>query len=200
MLDIIPEAKARWQREPDAIRAGHTRAALGDKIARGLEILDRTLGIEPQGFRSGCLAVCDEMYLALADHGLRWSSNRVVNPMGWRYIAGDYQAGEAWQPDVPPHPYPYKGGLIEVPMVSEYTWLLGPDDLERQYDLLRRDFERAREGSGVFVALSHYYAMTGPYDTGLRVYERVFGHARELGDVRFCTVGQLLAQQPGSTP
>jgi len=194
MLDIIPEAAARWRREPDAIRAPHTRAALGEKIARGLEILDHALGIQPQGFRSGCLATCDEMYQALADNGLTWSSNRVVNPMGWRYINGDYDAGEPWQADVPPHPYPYTAGLIEVPMVSEYTWLLGPEDLERQFDLLQHDFERAREASGVFVTLSHYYAMTGPYATGLRVYERIFDRVRELGNVRFCTIGQLLAQ------
>ena len=195
MLDIIPEAKARWEREPDAVRAPHTRAALGSKIVRGLEILNRALGIEPQSFRYRCQATCDEMYQALADHALRCSSNRVVNPMGCRYINGDYEAGEPCQPDVPPHPNPYKAGLIEVPMVSEYTWLLGPEDLERQVDLLRRDYERARATSGVFVALSHYYAMTGPYATGLRVYERIFEHARELRDVRFCTVGQLLAQE-----
>jgi peptidoglycan/xylan/chitin deacetylase (PgdA/CDA1 family) len=193
MLDIIPEAKARWEREPDVIQAPHTRAALGSKIARGLEILDRALGVQPRGFRSGCLATSDEMYQALADHGLRWSSNRVINPMGWRYINGQYDAGEPWQANVPPHPHPYKG-LIEVPMLSEYTWLLGPADEERQFDLLRRDYERARAASGVFVSLSHYYAMTGPYATGLRVYERAFEHARELGDARFCTVGQLLSR------
>jgi peptidoglycan/xylan/chitin deacetylase (PgdA/CDA1 family) len=193
MLDIIPEAAARWEREPDLIRAPHTRAALGRKIARGLEILEHTLGIRPSGFRSGCLATCDEMYQALADCGLCWSSNRVVNPMGWRYINGDYDASEPWQADVPPYPHPYQG-LVEVPMHSEYTWLLGPDDLERQFALLWNDYERARAISGVFVALSHYYAMTGPYATGLWVYERAFARARELGDVRFCTVGQLLSR------
>jgi hypothetical protein len=137
------------------------------------------------------------MYQALADCGLRWSSNRVVNPMGWRYINGQYDAGEPWQADVPPHPYSYKAGLLEVPMVSEYTWLLGPGDLERQVDLMRRDYDRARQESGVFVSLSHYYAMTGEYATGLRVYEQVLDHAREVGDVRFCTVGQLLEQRWG---
>jgi peptidoglycan/xylan/chitin deacetylase (PgdA/CDA1 family) len=205
MLDIIPEAKARLKREPEAVRAPHTRAALGEKIARGLEILNRALGVRPQGFRSGCLATCDEMYAALADNRLRWSSNRVVNPIGWRYIAGNYDAGEPWQPDVPPRPHPYTAGLIEVPMHSEYTWLLGPDDLERQFDLLWRDYERVRATSGVFVALSHYYAMTGPYATGLRVYERAFARARALGNVRFCTIRQLLAQsseaaRPGDRP
>jgi peptidoglycan/xylan/chitin deacetylase (PgdA/CDA1 family) len=194
MLDIIPEAKDRWQREPSAVQADHTLAILGDKIARGKEILTRVLGYETQGFRSGCLAICDNMYQALADNGLRWSSNLVVNPIGWRYINRDYDAGEPSQADVPPHPFPYKAGLIEVPMVSEYTWLLGEGDLDRHYDLIRRDYDRARETSGIFVTLSHYYAMTGEYATGLKVYERLFAYARELGNVRFCTVSELLAQ------
>jgi peptidoglycan/xylan/chitin deacetylase (PgdA/CDA1 family) len=194
MLDIIPEARERWQREPEAVRAEHTLDILNEKIARGLEILAPILGYEPQGFRSGCLAICDDMYQALADHGFRWSSNLVVNPMGWRYINRDYDAGEPWQAGVPPQPFRYKAGLIEVPMVSEYTWLLQPEDLERHYDLARRDFDRARRDSGVFVALSHYYAMTGEYATGLKVYERLFAYARELGDVRFGTVSELLAR------
>ena len=46
----------------------------------------------------------------------------------------------------------------------------------------------------MFVALSHYYAMTGEYAAGLEVYRRLFAYARELGDVRFCTVSELLAQ------
>jgi peptidoglycan/xylan/chitin deacetylase (PgdA/CDA1 family) len=200
MLDIIPEARERWQREPEAVRAEHTLGIMRQKIAQGKEILTPILGYEPRGFRSGCLAICDDMYQALSEHGFAWSSNLVVNPMGWRYINRDYDAGEPWQADVPPHPFPYKvallpeAGLIEVPMVSEYTWLLQPEDLERHYDLICRDYDRARHDSGVFVALSHYYAMTGEYATGLKVYERLLNYARELGDVRFCTVSGLLAR------
>ena len=194
MLDIIPEAKARWEREPELVRADHALPVLSNKIARGIEILTRVLGCKPEGFRSGCLAICDNMYQALAGQGLRWSSNLVVNPMGWRYINRDYGAGELWRDDIPPRPFRYKAGLIEVPMVSEYTWLLQEGDLDRHYDLAKGDFDRARESSGVFVTLSHYYAMTGEYATGLKVYERLFAYARQRGDVIFCTIGQLLAQ------
>jgi peptidoglycan/xylan/chitin deacetylase (PgdA/CDA1 family) len=192
MLDIIPEARERWQREPEAVRAEHTLDILRTKLTRGVDILTPILGHEPQGFRSGCLAIGDDMYQALAEYGFHWSSNLVVNPMGWRYINREYDAGEPWQVDVPPHPFPYKAGLIEVPMVSEYTWLLHAEDVERQYDLIRRDYDRVRQASGVFVALSHYYAMTGEYAAGLEVYRRLFAHAREQGEVRFCTVSTFL--------
>ncbi len=194
MLDIIPEARERWRRESEAVRAEHTLEILNDKIARGREIFRQAFGVDPAGFRSGCLAIGDDMYRALAGHGFRWSSNLVVNPMGWRYINRDYDAGEPWQPDIPPHPFPYKAGLIEVPILSEYTWYLRPEDEERHYALIRADFDRVRREGGAFLSLSHFYAMTGEWRTGLRVYERLFAHARAQGAVRFCTVGQLLAQ------
>jgi hypothetical protein len=135
--------------------------------------------------------------LLVQHQGLRPTLDRDL----WReeraLAVGIVKARRLVQGDLAPaHPYRYKAGLIEVPRVSEYTWLLEPGDLERQYNLLHRDYERVRETSGVFVALSHYYAMTGPYATGLRVYERAFARARELGDVRFCTAGQLLSR-PG---
>lgn len=197
MLDIIPDAKARWEREPEVIRAEHTVERMRDRIERGKEIFSRALGFEPRGFRGPCLSMCDATYQALAETGFRWSSNLVVNPMGWRYINGDYDAGEPWQPNVPPHPFRYRSGIIEVPMISEYTWYLKEKDLERHYALIKDDFERVRQVSGAFVTLSHYYALTGEWSTGLRVYERLLADARSAG-ARFATVSQLVEAHFGA--
>ena len=70
--------------------------------------------------------------------------------------------------------------------------VLTPEDMDRHYDLIRSDFDRVRAVGGTFLTLSHYYAMTGEWTTGLRVYERLFEYARSLGDVRFVTVSRLL--------
>jgi hypothetical protein len=77
-------------------------------------------------------------------------------------------------------------------MLSEYTWFLKDEDLDRHFNLIKDDFDRVRQVSGAFVALSHYYAMTGEWSAGLRVYERLLAYAREQGGVRFCTISQLL--------
>ncbi|OUC06447.1 hypothetical protein RY27_20990, partial [Litorilinea aerophila] len=82
MLDIMPERKKQWEHDPEPIVAEHQYALLREKLERGLEIFHRALGLEPTGFRSGCLATCANMYTALADLGFQWSSNQVVNPMG----------------------------------------------------------------------------------------------------------------------
>ena len=196
MLDIIPDAKARWETEPEEVQKAHSLELMSDRIARGKAIFQQAFGYEPRGFRGPCLSMCANTYQALADHGFVWSSNRVVNPMGWRYINKDYDAGEPWQADVPPHPYVYTSGIIEIPMLSEYTWYLTPDVEERHFDLIKNDYDRVREVGGAFLTLSHYYAMTGEWATGLEVYRRLFEHARDLGDVRFVTVSEMVDAYP----
>lgn len=190
MLDIIPDAKQRWTTAPDSVAPLHTRATLQQKLAAGQAIFQRTLGFMPSGFRSPCLGMCDTTYATLADMGFVWSSNQVINPMGWRYINRDYNAGEPWTPDLPPHPH-RRAGLLEIPMHSEYTWYLETDDVDRHFDLARADFDRARARGEPFVILSHYYAMTGQWATGLQLYARLFAYARAQGNVRFVTLSEL---------
>jgi peptidoglycan/xylan/chitin deacetylase (PgdA/CDA1 family) len=194
MLDIMPENKAKWEQEPAQFTQHHAHNLLREKLIQGRSILTRTFGYEPEGFRSPCLAVCDNLYQALHELEYGWSSNQVINPMGWRYINRDYDAGEPWQPEVPAHPYSYNGLLTELPMHSEYTWYLEEEDIDRHFALAKSDLDRARAQGEPFVALSHYYAMTGRWAAGLQVYERLFAYARERGDVRFATLRQLAAE------
>ncbi|HMN28668.1 MAG TPA: polysaccharide deacetylase family protein [Caldilineaceae bacterium] len=196
MLDIIPDAKTRWHDDPAPIQATHSYQTLRDKLMRGREILERTFGYTPRGFRSPCLGVCDNLYTALHDLGFEWSTNQVINPLGWRYINRDYDYGEPWATDFPSRPFRHSSGVVEAPMHSEYTWFLETGDVDRHFELARADFDRARRQGQPFIALSHYYAMTGQWATGLRLYERLFDYARAQGDVHFVTLGQLLARQP----
>ncbi len=195
MLDIIPDAKSRWQQDPAPIMANHTQALLTDKLEQGRAIFEQTFGLTPRGFRSPCLGACDNLYAALHDLGFEWSSNQVINPMGWRYINREYAAGEPWTPGLPPHPFRHPSGIVETPMHSEYTWYLTEDDIDRHFALVKSDFDRARVDGDPFVVLSHYYAMTGKWSAGLRVYERLFAYAREVGNVRFVTLSQMLVKK-----
>lgn len=195
MLDIIPDAKTRWQTAPESVALLHTAEVLRTKLEQGREIFQRTLGLIPTGFRSPCLGMCETTYVTLSAMGFQWSSNQVINPMGWRYINRDYEAGEPWTPGLPPRPFRHAAGVTEIPMHSEYTWYLEAGDVERHFQLVKADFDQARANGDAFVVLSHYYAMTGQWATGLQVYERLFAYARALGDVRFVTLSQLAAER-----
>ncbi len=195
MLDILPpEVQAAYAQTPEQFTQHHSYTALRDKLEQGREILNRVLGYVPRGFRAPCLSMCDNTYRALHDLDFEWSTNQVVNPMGWRYINREYDRDDPWQPDVPPRPFVNQGEIIEAPILSEYTWYLTPDDIDRHFDLIRSDYDRTRAEGGTFVVLSHYYAMTGQWSAGLEVYRRLFAHARETSDVRFVTLDQLVTE------
>lgn len=187
-----PERRAKWLRRRSRSAADHSYEALIRRLDQGRSVLQRSLGYTPLGFRSPYLATCDNMYRALHDLGFQWSSNQVINPMGWRYIDRDFDAGDDWDVDVPAHPYQHSSGIVEVPMHSEYTWFLDDSDIERHFQLARSDFDRAQHGEGVFVVLSHYYALTGRWAAGMRVYERLFDHVRQHGNARFVTLSDLI--------
>jgi peptidoglycan/xylan/chitin deacetylase (PgdA/CDA1 family) len=196
MRDILaPEVQATYAQTPEHFTRGHTYDLLLDKLQRGRDILAPIFGEIPHGFRAPCLSMCDNTLRALHDLDFVWNSNQVINPMGWRYINRDYDRGEPWQPDVPPHPYRTAYGLIEAPMHSEYTWYLEPDDVDRHFELAKADFDRTRAAGGSFVLLSHDYAMTGKWATGKELYRRLFAHARATGEVRFVTLNGLVAEQ-----
>lgn len=182
----------RWRRSAAPVSAGHTHDALVAKLEQGRTVFHKTLGYAPLGFRSPCLASCDNLHGALRAVGFTWCSNEVINPTGWRHINGDHDAVGGWRAEVPPHPYRHPSGLVELPIHSEYTWYLSEADIERQFQLARSDFDRSRQVGGVFVALGHHYAMTGQWAAGLRVYERLFDHMRQHSDVRFVTLSRLM--------
>lgn len=195
MLDMLPEEKARWQLAPAQFTTPHSYGVLADKLTRGRDILTEILGREPQGFRAPYLAVCEPLFHALNDLGFEWSSNQVVNPKGWQYVLRDYHAPLSLWQGGPARPHRHPSGVIEAPMYSEYSWYLTDADLDRHFELARSDFDRARANGDAFVTLSHYFAMTGQWSAGLRVYQRLFDYARAHGDVRFCTLSQLVADQ-----
>jgi peptidoglycan/xylan/chitin deacetylase (PgdA/CDA1 family) len=194
MLDIMPEARDKYRVEPEYFTQHHGYDTLREKLELGREVLTRAFGYTPLGFRSPCLSACDNLYRALNDLDFEFCSNEVINPLGWRFINRDYETGEDWHTDIPHAAYPRTPTLTEVPMHSEYTWYLEAGDVDRHYELIRGDLDRAIAEGKPFVALSHYYAMTGKWATGLEVYRRLFAYAREQG-VRFTTLREMAAAQ-----
>ena len=115
----------------------------------------------PRGFRALPGHVRQQLPGDLQELDFQWSSNQVINPMGWRYINRDYDRGEPWHRTC--RPTPIVQGVTEIPMHSEYTWYLETDDVDRHFALARDDFERRGVTAIPFVVLSHYYAMTGQW-------------------------------------
>ena len=198
-MDMVAAAESAggvdsWERQVRAIEAGHNLEILTDKVARGMAIFQRVLGCEPMGFRAPYLGTSDNMYRALASQGICWSSSQIVNPhptARWYFDRLSDGRGP-WRENVSPHPYRHDSGLIEVPLISEYTWQLTAEESDDAFALAKDDLDRICQAGGAFVTMSHYHAMTGEWSAGLDVCERLFDYARQRGDVRFCTITELV--------
>ena len=96
----------------------------------------------------------------------------------------------------PPRAFPFTAGVTEVPLMAEYTWYITPAEVDVHLRLAREDLDRAAARDGAaFVALSHFYAMTGEHRAGLELYRRLFAYGRETADVQFMTLAQYYRRQ-----
>lgn len=204
VLDVMKDGRKTVQERRAEIEKELTVVKIGERLKKGLDAFKRSLNVIPKGFRSPCLAVHENMFLALKGNGFVFDSSIAINTGGWRYISKhqglkylnrEYVDLDGWAKGIPAKPYMHGCGLVEVPILSEYTWYLRERDVERQLDVALDDLDRVRKAKGVFVALSHYYAMTGEYSAGLKVYEKLFNLAKQKG-AEFVTMEEAVKQVP----
>jgi peptidoglycan/xylan/chitin deacetylase (PgdA/CDA1 family) len=199
MLDLMSwesNGKRGWaelEQNGAQLQRAWQRDALRDLLRKGQAQLRDVLGIEPLSFRAPCCSTCDGLYEALADVGITYDSSQIIDWVGWEYCRKEFSKHSAWDERFPPHAFPYRSGVTEIPLMSEYTWFITPSEVDVVLRLAREDFDRAAAQPGsAFVALSHFYAMTGEHRAGLDFYRRLFDHARQHDGVRFMTLADYI--------
>jgi len=201
VLDVMKDGRKIIRESRGEIEKELTVVKIGEKLKKGLKAFKSSLGVIPKGFRSPCLAVHENMFVALKENGFLFDSSVAINTGGWRYIAKhqglkylnrEYADLEGWAKGIPAKPFIHGCGLVEVPILSEYTWFLHKKDIKRQTDIALKDLNRTFKAGGVFVALSHFYALTGDYSAGLKVYEKIFNLARQKG-AEFVTMEEAVS-------
>lgn len=204
VLDIMKDGRKIVQENRREIENELTVEKISEKIRNGVDTFKKALNVAPEGFRSPCVAVHKNMFMALKRNDFRFDSSIVINTGGWRYISKhqglryldrDYADLRGWEEGIPTRPYVHESGIVEVPIMSEYTWLITEKNIERQLNLAMNDLNRVSAAQGTFVALSHFYAMTGEYAAGLKLYERLFQEARRK-DAEFVTMKEAVKQAP----
>jgi hypothetical protein len=165
-----------------------------EKLAAAISLFESAFKRRPQALRTGALSQSPELYEAVADVGMRYVSNRVVDPRGWAYIAGNYEAPGDWDPIVPPRPYHLTEKVIDLPMISEFAWRLTPEKIEKHLALALEDLQRVYAAQGVFVLICHVQEV-GAAETPLPrdLVHRLLAVARRDYGVTFLTLSQLIA-------
>ncbi|MFH0797660.1 MAG: DUF2334 domain-containing protein [Candidatus Omnitrophota bacterium] len=185
------QERQKLEREREEIERTFTVEAFKEKIAQGIEIFTRAIGHRPTGFRSPYASTHPNLFQALAECGFTYDSSLIVNPKGWRYVVKDYTPGITWNKDVPPRPREYHPGLVEIPIMAEYTWFLKEENIEKHYGLIKEDLDKISETGGVMVSVCHVVPVTGVNRAGLKVYERLLNYARQNGNVSFGTLKEV---------
>lgn len=179
----FPEYREQWT--PDSLRS---------MLGKAMAAFERAFDRPPEVFRAGCLAAGGPAFDAMAELGLRYDSNKVVDPRGWDYMVGKFDTVRGWDPRVPPWPYRLTEGVVEVPCMSEYAWTPTEETVPRLVDLALQDLGRAEVEGGVFILMCHQQRVGADDDLSRRILSRLFEEARRAFSAEFLTLRELVAQ------
>jgi hypothetical protein len=170
-------------REFFQLRHAHTRGALGARFRLTQQIWQVAFGEQqPAGFRGGYHAFCPELYQALGDLKVKWSSTRTATPGAWRpTVTADADEVVRW---VGLHPY-WVDRVLEIPHLADYGSHLDPADVEQWVALARRHLTICTEQAAPFISVANRHGLSGKgnapdwHDVGFRSYERIVALARD---------------------
>lgn len=191
---ILPSLAAEFERRRDELMPRYTAAKLGARIEEGLEIFDRELGVRPSVFRAPCGAISRPMFAALRQAGIRYHTCAYISATGYEHLP--HRSGrlaQEWTEAIPYRPFRWYDGIIEAPILNEYTWR-GASARETEFiALAKQDIDRIRAHSPIVVLLMHTHGIADDYDYTFRLIDAVVEHARGQGPCSFTTMGELAA-------
>ncbi len=188
-----PDIAARAQADRD--KYGHLwrRDLFVERLTTAIAAFENAFGRRPQVFRSGALAQSPPLYEALVDVGMRYVSNLVVDPRGWKYIVGEYEHPGDWDPEVPPMPYYLTPAIVNLPIISEYAWWMTAEKVEPHLALALDDLARVHAAGGVFLLVCHVQCVGEEAPYSRELLHRLLEVVRRDYTVQFQTVSDLVA-------
>ena len=190
---IQPSLQSQFEVNRDDLLARYTADALGSRIVEGMEIFQRQLDVVPSCFRAPCGAISKAMFAALAAAGLRYHSCYYISATGYEHLP--HASGvieQSWTDIIPHRPFRWYSGVVEAPILNEYTWR-GAAARETEFiDLARCDLDRAVSLSPIVVLLMHTHGIADNFEYSFRLIDSVVAYA-ETGGHTFSTFGELAA-------
>jgi peptidoglycan/xylan/chitin deacetylase (PgdA/CDA1 family) len=165
-----------------------------EKLNTALGIFGEAFGRRPLVFRTGALSQTPELYDAMAQVGLKYASNLVVDRRGWAYIIEKYDDPGDWDPDVPPHAYYLNDDVINLPIASEYAWYLTEAKIAPHLALAVDDLERIYGQGGVFILVCHVQCVGAEDGLSQQLLSQLIRIAREDFGAEFATLTGLVGE------
>lgn len=163
-----------------------------NRLSESKKIFEGVFGYSPICFRSPHLGMHTNLYKALNNLGIKYSSNFVVNPDGWNYIKGRKNKKEWNKEGIFPVPTKAREGIIELPISCEYSWFLKKENLNRAFNLMKYDARKISKIENSFMLpLSHFYAIIKE-PAGEELYRKFFDYAKKNFDFHSYTISEYI--------
>jgi peptidoglycan-N-acetylglucosamine deacetylase len=166
-------------------------------IERGLEALDKVVGVKPKGYRSPSWELSKNTYTLLAEHGFEYDASQLAKDRPYWVEDGGRRTD-----------------IVEVPGAWELTdsshflfayspvYLTGLSAPSKVEEIWRADFDGAyEEGGDICYVLTMHPQIIGRHHR-MAMLERVIGHILERDDVWFAQMIDIAnlfrERQPGA--
>lgn len=191
--NIRPQFVAEFEQRREELKARYTVERLQARLEEGLAVFAGELGVEPTIFRAPCGAISKAMYQALQNVGIGYHTCQYISGSGYNHLPHLSGVLEpAWTGDIPHRPYRWYAGVIEAPILNEYTWRGAGERSDEFIALAKADVERIVKESPVAVILMHTHGIADDYDHAFRLVDAVLEHTAKLGQHDFATLDQLV--------
>lgn len=187
---ISPNFQPDFERRREELLPRYTVERLQARIEEGIAIFREKLGVEPTLFRAPCGAISKPMFEALKNAGIRYHSVMYLSATGYAHLP--HNSGDLtpqWTASIPHQPFRWYSGVVEIPMLNEYTWRGAGQRSAEFIDLARRDVSRIVEESPVAVILMHTHGIADDMEHAFRLIDAVIDEVGSEHD--FSTLGDL---------
>jgi peptidoglycan/xylan/chitin deacetylase (PgdA/CDA1 family) len=191
---ILPSLATEFERRQEELMPRYTVENLRGRIEQGMEVFERELGVHPTVFRAPCGAISKPMFAALSQVGIAYHTCAYISATGYEHLP--HRSGslaQAWTEEIPHHPFRWYSGIVEAPILNEYTWRGAGQRAEEFIALAKQDLDRILGKSPIVVLLMHTHGLADDYDYSFRLIDAVVAHLEARGDCRFSTLGELAA-------
>jgi len=202
MILILPhEGPARkfLAENREKLKGEHTVEKIRRKLGDGRKIIEDTIGKQVCGFRSPALQACDNMFIALAEEGYAYDSSTCFQKAGWDILNNlEYVPQEINREKFAQHQKP---GLCELPLTTDYTWYLGRDNFEKEYELAVHDLNCCMNFGVPFIHVCHVSPVQEGKDgsLGFELFRKIIeyskaGAERDKYEIKFRPLFKIAAQ------
>lgn len=164
------------------------------RVEEAREIFARDYGVEPTVFRAPCGAVSKPMFGALREAGIGFHSGVFISGSGYGHVEDNGTANtQEWVENIPHRPFRWYDGIVEVPILNEYTWHESGQRSDAFVELARQELDRIGEHSPVVVIMMHTHGNADDYEHTFRMIDAVADHVGRTPGASFATLGELAA-------